>query len=107
MVVVAVVAILGSIAYPAWQSSVRKSRRAEAIGLLAAAVLLGALLGPAEGLSEDPECPGVGQRIDLDEAVAAATASVDEHDGDIYVYECRPVRRVYRHTVSVDDLTAA
>ena len=67
---------------------------------------LNLLVGNADGSIEPRDVPE-NICLDLDEAVAAATASVDECDGDIYVYECRPVRRVYRHTVSVDDLTAA
>lgn len=44
---------------------------------------------------------------DLGDAVAAATESVDAHEGDVYVYECRPVRRAYRYTVPVDDRTVS
>jgi hypothetical protein len=41
----------------------------------------------------------------LDEAVAEASEDVDENGGENIVYQCVPVRRVYRKTVIVDDLT--
>lgn len=43
----------------------------------------------------------------LDAAVMQASDQVDDAGGVVYIYECRPLRRIKRHSVLVDDLTAA
>lgn len=43
----------------------------------------------------------------LDEAMPHAAEQVEGDGGVVYIYECRPLRRIRRHSVLVDDLTAA
>lgn len=38
------------------------------------------------------------------QAVEAASEAADEYGGEYFVYECRPVKRVSRVTVHVDDV---
>ncbi len=38
------------------------------------------------------------------EAIAAAKDEVDENDVEIFVYECRPLKRLYRVSVVIEDI---
>lgn len=41
----------------------------------------------------------------LEHAMSGATECAGTSPNSFWVYECRPVRRVYRHGVAVDDMT--
>lgn len=40
----------------------------------------------------------------LEEAIAQATEEADQHGGELFVYECRPIKRIARITVRVEDV---
>lgn len=42
----------------------------------------------------------------LDEALAFAAEQTEEHGGEWFVYECRPVKRVHRVSVVVEDVAS-
>lgn len=62
--------------------------------------------GYADG-SLDPDNDREGSFESLEEAIDEASNSVSDHDGIVWVYECRPVRRVRRHSVVVEEIATA
>lgn len=44
----------------------------------------------------DFACEGLDASHDIQEIIGLAVDMVEEHGGEIYVYECRPVRKIVR-----------
>lgn len=58
--------------------------------------------GNLDGTIDFPEGPSVHDTLDA--AIAAASEDADECDLAFFIYECRPLKRVMRATVRVEEV---
>jgi hypothetical protein len=57
-----------------------------------------------DGSISDFECDGNASRESLDAAVAHAVEEADSAGGEYFIFECRPVKRVGRVRIEVNDV---